>query len=164
MHWEGVSALDALVKAHELAFGDAFTKETAGEYLAVGSSGWISKIFGTDTYASGFYINGGYPNDGTPASYGGGYNGTMVTNTPLLSGDVVDFYVMSDGTTYSDYYTWVDAPAEMQVGKKVTATVTGFYAMSGYLYKDPASLKAAASPWRGPSWAGESRDRRCHRH
>ena len=146
---EGVSALDALVKAHELAFGDAFTKETAGEYLAVGSTGWISKIFGTDTYASGFYINGGYPNDGTPASYGGGYNGTMVTNTPLLSGDVVDFYVMSDGTTYSDYYTWVDAPAEMQVGKKVTATVTGFYAMSGYLYKDPASLKVAAKPLEG---------------
>ena len=146
---EGVTALDALVKAHELAFGDAFTKETAGEYLAVGSSGWISKIFGTDTYASGFYINGGYPNDGTPASYGGGYNGTMVTNTPLLSGDVVDFYVMSDATTYSDYYTWVDAPAEMQVGKKVTATVTGFYAMSGYLYKDPASLKAAAKPLEG---------------
>lgn len=27
---EGVTALDALVKAHELAFGDAFTKETAG--------------------------------------------------------------------------------------------------------------------------------------
>ena len=146
---EGVSALDALVKAHELAFGDAFTKETAGEYLAVGSTGWISKIFGTDTMACGFYINGGYPNDGTPASYGGGYNGTMVTNTPLLSGDVVDFYVMSDGTTYSDYYTWVDAPAEMQVGKKVTATVTGFYAMSGYLYKDPASLKAAAKPLEG---------------
>ena len=146
---EGVTALDALVKAHELAFGDAFTKETAGEYLAVGSSGWISKIFGTDTMASGFYINGGYPNDGTPASYGGGYNGTMVTNTPLLSGDVVDFYVMSDDTTYSDYYTWVDAPAEMQVGKEVTATVTGFYAVSGYLYKDPASLKAAAKPLEG---------------
>lgn len=146
---EGVTALDALVKAHELVFGKDFTKDTAGEYLAVGSSGWISKIFGTDTYASGFYINGGYPNDGTPASYGGGYNGTMVTNTPLLSGDVVDFYVMSDGTTYSDYYTWVDAPTEMQVGKKVTATVTGFYAMSGYLYKDPASLKAAAKPLEG---------------
>ena len=146
---EGVSALDALVKAHELVIGKDFTKETAGEYLAVGSTGWISKIFGTDTMASGFYINGGYPNDGTPASYGGGYNGTMVTNTPLLSGDVVDFYVMSDGTTYSDYYTWVDAPAEMQVGKKVTATVTGFYAMSGYLYKDPASLKAAAKPLEG---------------
>ena len=146
---EGVSALDALVKAHELVFGKDFTKDTAGEYLVVGSSGWISKIFGTATYASGFYVNGGYPNDGTPASYGGGYNGTMVTQTALLNGDVVDFYILSDDSYYSDNYTWVDAPTEMCVGQKITATVTGFNAMSGYLYKDPASLKAAAKPLEG---------------
>ena len=146
---EGVTALDALVKAHELVFGEAFTKDTAGEYLAVSSSGWISKIFGTDTMACGFYVNGGYPNDGTPAYNGVGYNGTMVTNTPLLNGDVVDFYVMSDDFAYSDYYTWVDAPAEMYVGQKVTATVTGFYAMEGYRYKTPAELKAAAKPLEG---------------
>ncbi len=146
---EGVSALDALVKAHELVFGEAFTKETAGEYLAVGSSGWISKLFGEKTNACGFFVNQGYPNDGTPASYGGGYNGTMVTNTPLLSGDVVDFYVYADDSTWSDYYTWVDAPAEMYVGQKVTATVTGFYASSAYLHKTPAELKAAAKPLEG---------------
>ena len=146
---EGVSALDALVKAHELAFGDAFTKETAGKYLDVGSTGWISKIFGVETYACGFYVNGGYPNDGTPAYNGVGYNGTMVTNTPLLNGDVVDFYIMSDENRYSDYYTWVDAPAEMYVGQEVTATVTGFYAMEGYRYKTPAELKAAAKPLKG---------------
>ncbi len=146
---EGVTALDALVKAHELVFGDAFTKETAGEYLAVGSSGWISKLFGEKTSACGFFVNQGFPNDGTPASYGGGYNGTMVTNTPLLSGDVVDFYVYADDSTWSDYYTWVDAPAEMYVGQKVTATVTGFYASSAYLHKTPAELKAAAKPLEG---------------
>ena len=150
---EGVTALDALVKAHELAFGDAFTKETAGEYLTVGSSGWISKLFGEGTSACGFFVNQGFPNDGTPASYGGGYNGTMVTNTPLLSGDVVDFFTYSDVSYWSDYYTWVDAPAEMYVGQKVTATVTGFYAVSGYLHKDPASLKAAAKALEGAKLA-----------
>ena len=145
---EGVTALDALVKAHELVLGEAFTKETAGEYLAVGDGGWITKLFGEKTNACGFFVNQGYPNDGTPSSYGGGYNGTMVTNTPLLSGDVVDFYTYSDDT-YSDYYTWVDAPAEMYVGQKVTATVTGFYASSAYLHKTPAELKAAAKPLEG---------------
>ena len=148
---EGVTALDALVKAHELVFGEAFTKETAGEYLAVGSSGWISKLFGEKTNACGFFVNQGFPNDGTPSSYGG-YNGTMVTNTPLLNGDVVDFYTYSDDT-YSDYYTWVDAPAEMYVGQKVTATVTGFYASSAYLHKTPAELKAAAKPLEGAKLA-----------
>ncbi len=148
---EGVTALDALVKAHELVFGEAFTKETAGEYLAVGSSGWISKLFREKTNACGFFVNQGYPNDGTPSSYGG-YNGTMVTNTPLLNGDVVDFYTYSDDT-YSDYYTWVDAPAEMHVGQEVTATVTGFYASSAYLHKTPAELKAAAKALEGAKLA-----------
>ena len=149
---EGVTALDALVKAHELAFGDAFTKETAGEYLAVGSSGWISKLFGEKTNACGFFVNQGYPNDGTPSSFGG-YNGTMVTNTPLLSGDVVDFFTYSDVSYWSDYYTWVDAPAEMHVGQEVTATVTGFYASSAYLHKTPAELKAAAKALEGAKLA-----------
>ena len=145
---EGVTALDALVKAHELVFGEAFTKETAGEYLAVGDGGWITKLFGEKTNACGFFVNQGYPNDGTPSSFGG-YNGTMVTNTPLLSGDVVDFFTYSDVSYWSDYYTWVDAPAEMHVGQEVTATVTGFYASSAYLHKTPAELKAAAKALEG---------------
>ena len=148
---EGVTALDALVKAHELVLGEAFTKETAGEYLAVGDGGWITKLFGEKTNACGFFVNQGFPNDGTPSSYGG-YNGTMVTNTPLLNGDVVDFYTYSDDT-YSDYYTWVDAPAEMHVGQEVTATVTGFYASSAYLHKTPAELKAAAKALEGAKLA-----------
>ena len=146
---EGVTALDALVKAHELTLGDAFTKETAGEYLAVGSTGMITKIFGDGTSACGFCVNQGYPNDGTESSYGG-YNGTTFVNTSLVNGDVVDFYVMSDRDMYSDYYTWVDAPAEMQVGEEATVTVTGLMiSWEGYKYKTPAELKAAAKPLEG---------------
>ena len=146
---EGVTALDALVKAHELVFGDAFTKETAGEFLAVGSTGMITKIFGDGTSACGFCVNQGYPNDGTESSYGG-YNGTTFVNTSLVNGDVVDFYVMSDRDMYSDYYTWVDAPAEMQVGEEATVTVTGLMiSWEGYKYKTPAELKAAAKPLEG---------------
>ena len=140
---DGVSALDALVEAHKLAFGNEFTAATAKDYLDVGSSGWINTIFGVKTSACGFYVNEGYPNDGTPSSYGG-YNGTMVTNTELTDGDVVDFYVMEDDTYYSDYYTWVNAPAAVSEGQEITVTVKGFYAMEGYRYKTPAELKAAA--------------------
>ena len=116
----------------------------------MGSSGWISTIFGTATYASGFYLNQGYPNDGTPASSGGGYNGTFTTNTKVNDGDVLDFYVMEDDGSYSDYYTWLEnVPDKMVDGDKVTVTVKGFYAMSGYLHKTPADLKAAAKPLEG---------------
>lgn len=145
---DGVSALDALVEAHKLVFDD-FTAATAKDYLDVGSSGWISTIFGVTTYACGFYVNEGYPNDGTPAASGGGYNGTFVTNTKLTDGDVVDFYVMEDDSYYSDYYTWVDAPAAVSAGQEITVTVKGFYAMEGYRYKTPAELKAAAKAVEG---------------
>ena len=47
---EGVSALDALVVSHELTFGDDFTPETAKDFLEVSSSGFITKLYGTETY------------------------------------------------------------------------------------------------------------------
>ena len=145
---DGVSALDALVEAHKLAFGNDFTAATAKDYLVVNSAGWINTIFGVKTSVCGFYVNEGYPNDGTSSSYGG-YNGTFVTNTELTDGDVVDFYVMEDDSAYSDYYTWVDAPAAVSEGQEITVTVKGFYAMEGYRYETPAELKAAAKAVEG---------------
>lgn len=143
----GVSALDALVKAHEITFGEYFTKETAAEYLQVSGS-WTSMLFGTTTSANGFFVNQGYPNDGTPAS-SGGYNGTMVTNTRVNDGDVLDFFLYQDGEVWSDRYTWIDAPASMVDGQEITVTVKGFCAMNGYLHKTPADLKAAATALEG---------------
>ena len=146
---EGVSALDALVVSHELTFGDDFTPETAKNFLEVGSSGFITKLYGTETYVCGFYVNAGYPNDGTKAPSGPGYNGTTVVNTKLKDGDTVDFFFYADDTAYSDYYTWIDVPETMVTGEAITVTVKGFYAVEGYRYKDAAELKAAARPLEG---------------
>ena len=146
---EGVSALDALVVSHELTFGDDFTPETAKNFLEVGSSGFITKLYGTETSICGFYVNAGYPNDGTKAPSGPGYNGTTVVNTKLNDGDTVDFFFYADGDAYSDYYTWIDVPETMVTGEAITVTVKGFYAMEGYRYKDAAELKAAARPLEG---------------
>lgn len=143
---EGVSALDALVVSHELTFGDDFTPETAKDFLEVSSSGFITKLYGTETYVCGFYVNAGYPNDGTKAPSGPGYNGTTVVNTKLNDGDTVDFFFYADGDAYSDYYTWIDVPETMVTGEAITVTVKGFYAVEGYRYKDAAELKAAARP------------------
>ena len=146
---EGVSALDALVVSHELTFGDDFTPETAKDFLEVSSSGFITKLYGTETYVCGFYVNAGYPNDGTKAPSGPGYNGTTVVNTKLKDGDTVDFFFYADDTAYSDYYTWIDVPETMVTGEAITVTVKGFYAVEGYRYKDAAELKAAAKPLEG---------------
>ena len=146
---EGVSALDALVVSHELTFGDDFTPETAKDFLEVGSSGFITKLYGTETSVCGFYVNAGYPNDGTKAPSGPGYNGTTVVNTKLKDGDTVDFFFYADDTAYSDYYTWIDVPETMVTGEAITVTVKGFFAVEGYRYKDAAELKAAARPLEG---------------
>ena len=63
------------------------------------------------------YVNAGYPNDGTKAPSGPGYNGTTVVNTKLKDGDVVDFFFYADGDAYSDYYTWIDVPETMVTGE-----------------------------------------------
>ena len=146
---EGVSALDALVVSHELTFGDDFTPETAKDFLEVSSSGFITKMYGTETSICGFYVNAGYPNDGTKAPSGPGYNGTTVVNTKLNDGDTVDFFFYADGDAYSDYYTWIDVPETMVTGEAITVTVKGFFAVEGYRYKDAAELKAAARPLEG---------------
>ena len=142
---DGVSALDVLVRAHELAFGKDFTKETAKDYLDVDGS-TVKKLFCMETTANGFAVNQGYPNDGTASPYGG-YNGTMITNTKVNDGDVIDFFTYQDTTYCLDNYTWVAAPTEVVEGEDITVTVSGIsYAMKGYLYKTPDELKAAAKP------------------
>ena len=144
---DGVSALDVLVKAHELTFGKDFTAKTASEYLTVGDTGWVGKVFGSkDPF--GFFLNEGYPNDGTASPYGG-YNGTLINDTAVKNGDTVDFFVYSDSEAYSDYYTWIDAPETLIDGAEATVSVKGFYASAAYLYKDAATLKAAATELEG---------------
>ncbi len=140
---DGVSALDALVKAHELKYGGAFTKKTAQNYLVVPESGFVSKLFGVETTSNSFSLNQGYPNDGTESPYGGGYNGTFVTSQKIVDGDILDFFFYED-PSWCDYYTWVDLSKSSD--GTATVTVTGIMYMAGYMYKTPEDLRAAAEP------------------
>lgn len=152
----GVSALDACVALHKEIFGSSFTKETASEYLAE-TGGYCSKIFGITTSANGFFVNGGTPNDGTESPWGG-YNGTTLENTELKNGDVVDFFIYQDQSYWSDEYSYINAPAKMEAGKRAYVSVNAVMAMNGYLYKDPAEMKAAANPVDGATlnWIDEN--------
>lgn len=140
---DGVSALDVLVKAHELLFEDAFTKDTKGDYLAVPESGYISKLFGTNTSANGFILNGGYPNDGTESPYGG-YNGTTVTTTAVSTGDSLNFFIYQDQAYWSDSVTYIDTDESVMAGSEFEVCVTGMMYMGGYQYATPAAMKADA--------------------
>lgn len=144
---DGVSALDVLVKAHELLLGDSFTAETAADYLEV-SGGSVSKLFGTATIANGFVLNGGYPNDGTESSWGG-YNGTTVATQAVVSGDLVEFFLYQDTAYWSDSVSWFEhnggAVEELTVRPAVSVplSVKSVMFMMAYLYKDSAALRAA---------------------
>ena len=115
---DGVSALDVLVRAHELAFGEAFTKETAADYLVVSSSGFITTIFGEKTGNCGFTINGSVPHDGVlkDDSYAPGkksYTGYTVAQAEVNTGNVVDFFLYQDSYALDNYPIWEKADAKL---------------------------------------------------
>lgn len=135
---EGVSVLDALVAAHELVYGDKFTPATAKQYLAIDpNTDWESKVFGRETGFHGFYINNDFPTNEAGAAR------PKVTDTKLLDGDVLDYFVGSDAENQNDYYTWLEVPATMTSGEDITVTVKGVKAL------DPDATQATAQPLEG---------------
>ena len=134
---DGVSALDALVKAHEITFKDAFTKETVDEFLAVSDSGFVTKLFGETTSNCGFTINGETPHDGVlkDDSYAPGkksYTGYTITQATVKNGDVVDFFLYQDSYALDNYPIWErnGAPLSSLTVKpeaKVDITVNGYW-------------------------------------
>ena len=146
----GVSALDVLVKAHEMIFGEAFTAETKNTLLDVSASGTASVIFGTATMSNGFMVDHMYPHDGTPASTGG-YNGTLLNNTIVKDGSLVEFFILQDTSYWLDSYGWFEQNGEYtrtvtaEAGKAAELTFKSAYFMMGYTYKDLAAMIADGS-------------------
>ena len=146
----GVSALDVLVKAHEMIFGEAFTVEEKSTMLDVSAAGTTSVIFGTETMANGFMVNHMYPHDGTPAA-SGGYNGTLLNNTLVKDGDLVEFFILQDTSFWLDSYGWFEQNGEYtrtvtaEAGKAAELTFKSTYFTMGYSYKDLAAMIAGGS-------------------
>ena len=104
----GVTTLDALVYAHELALGDSeITSEMLNGILEISSEGWISKMFLDESGKYGFTVNGESPNDGK----GTWYN---VTNAIIKDNDNVCFWIYQDQTSWTDQSVWFE-----QEGSKV---------------------------------------------
>ena len=148
---EGVSALDVLVKAHEMIFEEAFTAETKNTLLDVSAAGTASVIFGEATMSNGFMVNHMYPHDGTPAVSGGGYNGTLLNNTVVKDGDLVEFFILQDTSYWLDSYGWFEQngaytrTVTAEAGKAAELTLKSAFFMMGYTYKDLAAMIAGGS-------------------
>ncbi len=85
------TVLDAAVMAHKQKYADAFTKDTASDYMNKGLTKLFTHGNGKDTYF-GHYINGAYSSD-------------MADGAQLKNGDVVYLYYYGDwnGAATADF-------------------------------------------------------------
>ena len=110
-----VSALDVLVRAHELTFFDQFTPENATDFLAISDANWITKRMGEESTNLTILVNG-------KQAAGSDGKGLMINQTKVADGDYVTFGVCEDTAYYLDKYIWL----ETADGKPLTGQT--FYA------------------------------------
>ena len=139
---DGVSALDVLVKYHELTFGEDFTKDSKSDYLVV-SNGTITTVNGEKTSAFSFAVNGEFPCDKNGeynTQYG--YTGYTISQTPVAEDGTVEFFFYQDTSMYMDYYTWFTDTDGNRLDTFTVQAGTDFtLGMDGYMYAYGGSLK-----------------------
>ena len=128
---KGVSALDVLVKAHEIIFG-------ADEVTAVleVSDGGITKIFREKTSNCGFTINGEQPHnnilvDDTYAPGGKSYTGYNIAQAEVKNNDVLEFYIYQDSYALDNYPLYKQngkncSELSVKPGGDITLTLDGY--------------------------------------
>lgn len=139
---DGVSALDVLVKYHELTFGEDFTKDSKSDYLVV-SNGTITTVNGEKTSAFSFAVNGEFPCDKNGeynTQYG--YTGYTISQTPVVEDGTVEFFFYQDTSMYMDYYTWFTDTDGNRLDTFTVQAGTDFtLGMDGYMYAYGGGLK-----------------------
>lgn len=140
---KSVSALDVLVKMHEVMFDSDFSSDTKDSILKV-KNGTITTIMGTETTAVSFAINEEFPCDrnGTYGTYG--YTGYTIDQASIANGDSMDVFLYQD-SWYMDYFTWFEQNGskvktiEAAQGEAVALNLQGImYAYCGSLTKEDA--------------------------
>ena len=152
-----VSTLDVLVTLHEELY-PTMTSATAENYLklwyqeslTVGGA-WIDKMFGVETTAVSFAVNGLAPDTGEIYKDANGnptndYVGKMVNEAAVENGDVVDFFFYKDTQSYSDMYAYF-ADDNGNFLKSLTVTPGETYTLNvkAYAY---ATYSLSLKSWR----------------
>lgn len=137
----GVTVLDAVVAAHKELYGDAFTAETASDYLAV-YGGFIIKSFGISASYSSFLVNGVVPNDGIINPAYGTPTGYTCDTAVISDGDFITYYFYRFNSRYDDMYAEFDSENyETTVGEELNVNISGYCPM--YYGYDSAEVIAA---------------------
>ena len=96
-----VSALDVLVRAHELVFFDQFTPKSAKDFLDLGPTNWVIKYMGEESTNLTILVNG-------KQAAGSDGKGLMINQTEVADGDYILFGVCEDTAYYLDRYVWLN--------------------------------------------------------
>lgn len=96
-----VSALDVLVRAHEMVFFDQFTPKSAKDFLDLGPTNWVTKYMGEESTNLTILVNG-------KQAAGADGKGLMINQTEVADGDYILFGVCEDTATYLDRYVWLN--------------------------------------------------------
>lgn len=143
-----VSALDVLVAMHKEKY-PTIDSTTATNYLELWyqesltkDGAWIDKMFGVETTAVSFAVNGIAPHtdkmyvDPTTKKETNDYVGKMVNEAAVENGDVVDFFFYQDTQSYSDMYAYF-ADDNGNFLKSLTVTPGETYTLNvkAYAYK-----------------------------
>lgn len=120
-----VTVMDVLVAAHKEFYGDAFTKETAQDYLMMNNS-FITKAFELETSNLGFTINDATPHDDTFVEAYGGYTGYAVDTARVQDGDRVCLFAIKDAY-WSDVLPQFESTSiEAAPGEAFTFSADGY--------------------------------------
>ena len=132
-----VTVLDVLVAAHKAYYGDAFTAQTAEDYLVV-VGGYINKAFGLSSWSFSFTVNDATPHDDTYLKAGegssySGYTGYAADTACVQDGDRICLFLYQD-SYYMDFQTAFSATAiDAVTGEPFTVSVSGYSILSfGY--------------------------------
>ena len=96
-----VSALDVLVRAHEMVFSDQFTPKSAKDFLDLGPTNWVIKYMGEESTNLTILVNGKQAADADG-------KGLFVNQTEVADGDYLLFGVCEDTAYYLDRYVWLE--------------------------------------------------------
>lgn len=133
----GPTVFDAAVALHKEVFGDAFTPETAKDFLDITSSGFLTKLLGQETSAIGFMVNGRTPNDGVYNESYGSYTSYTADMSVLSDGDNVQIFLYQDRSFWSDEYSYFDkTELTAKTNEQFSLTLSGFSTFYGTYPED----------------------------
>lgn len=134
---DGPTVFDAAVALHKEVFGDAFTPETAKDFLDITSSGFLTKLLGQETSAIGFMVNGRTPNDGVYNESYGSYTSYTADMSVLSDGDNVQIFLYQDKSFWSDEYSYFDkTELTAKTNEQFSLTLSGFSTFYGTYPED----------------------------